>query len=268
MTERLTLVAIAAASLLACSGADMMRRFTPADADARSRAYLEQLKRGEIDSAAARLVPQLATPDARVELARIDSILGDADFDSSAIIGANINTFNGVRHTNLTYEFHSRAGWLLANVATVDTAGSWLVEGVSARPLAKTLEEASRFTLTGKTWRHYLWLALAIVSLVLSLGAAVFLATRRGMPNRGWWALVSLVGVGSFSLDWTSGATGFRLVNVQLLGAGFVRLGPAAPWIITFAIPAGAFLALARYRRWHTTARVVTVNEDHTAEGA
>jgi hypothetical protein len=70
-----------AASLLACSSAGIMRRFTPADADARSREYIAQLQRKQIDSAASRFVAQLATPEAREQLTRVAAILGDREFD-------------------------------------------------------------------------------------------------------------------------------------------------------------------------------------------
>lgn len=144
-----------AVPLLACSGAGMMRRFTPADADARSRAYIAQLQRKQVDSAALRFVPQLATSEAREQLTRVAEILGDREFDSSAVVGASVNTINGVRHTDLTYELHSPSSWVLANLATVDTAGSWLVEGFSARPLRRSLEEDSAFTMAGKSLLHY-----------------------------------------------------------------------------------------------------------------
>ena len=254
-------LAIIAAATLACSSADMMRRVTPADADARARAYIAQLKRQQVDSAASRFIEPLATAEGREQLARVATILGDREFDSTAIVGANVNKINGVRHTNLTYEFHSPAGWVLASVATVDTAGTWLVEGFSARPLERSLEEASAFTLAGKSPRHYLWLALSVLSALISFGTAIFLATRRAMPKRWRWVLLSLVGVGSFTLNWTTGAVGVQLLNVQLFGAGIVRLGSAMPWIITFAIPAGALIALDHYRRWRATPAVARGDE-------
>jgi hypothetical protein len=231
----------------------MLRRFTPPDADARARGYIAQLQRQQLDSAASRLVAPLATPEARGQLALVAGILGDRAFDSTAVVGANVNKINGVRHTNLTYEFHSSSGWVLANVAMVDTAGTWLVEGFSARPLERSLEEDAAFTLAGKSPRHYLWLVLTVLSAALTFGTAIFLATRRAMPNRWRWVLLSLVGVGSFTLNWTTGAIGVQVMNVQLLGAGFIRLGSAMPWMITFAIPVGALIGIDRYRRWRAT---------------
>ena len=251
-------MATAALLMTACTQADMMRRFTPADADARAHAYLAQLKRGQVDSAMARLVPQLATPDARVELARVAEALGPEPVDTSWVVGAQVNRFNGTRHTNLTYEMHSRSGWVLANVAMVDSADTWAVEGVSARSLDRTLEETNRFTLEGRLPRHFLWLLLTVLSVAMSLGTAVYLAARRAMPGHFWWALLALFGVATFSLNWTTGAIRFNLLAFLLGGAGVFRPAPAAPWIITFALPVGAVVALARYRRWRAGPVVVT----------
>jgi hypothetical protein len=243
-------LALSTMALYGCSQEDAMRRFTPADADARARSYLALFTVGRADSAAARLLPALQGPEADRQLARIATLLDAQRFDSTHAIGANTNTFNGVRHVNMTYELHTGRGWMVGNVATVDSAGGWYVEGVSVTPIDRPLEETTRFTLHGKSAVHYLWLALAIIAPVISIGAAVWIATRRKMPRRGRWVLASLIGVGGFSLNWTTGETFVRIVHVQLGAGGVMRAGLAAPWILTFSLPIGALLALDRYRRW------------------
>ncbi len=75
------------------------------------------------------------------------------------------------------------------------------------------------------------------------------------MPRRFVWAAAALVGVGSFQLDWTSGATRILPFQLMLLGAGFLRANEAAPWIMMFGFPMGALWALSRYRRWRRDAR-------------
>ena len=52
-----------------------------------------------------------------------------------------------------------------------------------------------------------------------------------------------------------------QLLNVQLFGAGFVRLGSAMPWIITFAIPVGALIGIDHYRRWRARRAVAGGDE-------
>jgi hypothetical protein len=247
---RLLSASVAATCVIGCGGDDMLRRLTPAEADARAREYIGLFTRSQVESATARLQPRLVTPEARVQLDKIATMLAGQHFDSSRVVGAQVNTVGGVRHTNLTYELHSPAGWFLSNVATVDSAGAWSVEGVSARPLVRTLEEEFRFSLRGKSPRHYAWLLVTVLCAATSLGTALFLASRRAMPKRWPWVLASLIGAGAFSLNWSTGAVAIRLLNLQLGAAGFVRSSSATPWILTFAVPVGAYLALERYRRW------------------
>ncbi len=241
------------ALVVACSGDTSLARFTPADADARSRAYIGQFVRGQTDSAVERLVVPLRTPESSIELRKIADLLRNERFDTTRVIGAWTNTVNGIRHVNLTYELHSSSRWFLANVASVDTAGTWFVEGISARTIEQPLEVTARFSLAGKSLLHYLWLLLTVTCAVVSLGSAVFIATRRSMPGRWPWVLLSLLGGGAFRLNWTTGAIDFALLQVQLPSASFVRAGPAAPWIFSFAIPVGAMIAMTRYRDWRTS---------------
>jgi hypothetical protein len=94
-------------------------RRTRRASDSRSREYLSQFTRAQIDSVAARLVPPLQTPEAATQLRKITDILRNERFDTVRVIGAQTNTVNGIRHVNLTYELHSPFSWFLANVATL-----------------------------------------------------------------------------------------------------------------------------------------------------
>lgn len=240
--------------VVACGGSnDIIARFTPADADARARSYLGLFYRNQPDSAAGRLLPVLQSQEANTQLQKIANMLHDQRFDTTRVVGVQTNTVNGIRHVNLSYELHSSSGWTMTNVATVDSAHTWFVEGVSARPLPRSLEVESRFTLAGRSVRYYVWLVLVGVAVLISLGTAVFIGSRRGMPKRWVWALIALLGVGAFSLNWQTGAINVNLLNVQLVSGGIVRAGPVAPWVLTFAIPIGAFLAILEYRRWRST---------------
>lgn len=227
-----------------------MRRFTPTDADVRARAYLALFTRGQSDSAAARLLPQLASPTAQRELAKIAALLKDQTFDSSTVIGAQVNSANGIRHVNLSYELHSSMGWSVANVATVDSGGTWFVEGVSANRIARRLEDEARFTFAGKPPRQYAWLLISILCLATSLGVAIFVASQRNMPKRWRWVLVSLLGLGGFSLNWNTGVIATNLLAVRIGAASFARAAPVVPWIITFSLPVGALSAFLQYRHW------------------
>lgn len=51
-----------------------------------------------------------------------------------------------------------------------------------------------------------------------------------------------------------------NLLSVDLLSGEVVRAGPAAPWILTFALPIGAYFALRRYRQWRSTIGATSVD--------
>jgi hypothetical protein len=250
--------------LVGCDANDAIRRFTPADADARARAYLALFTTGQVDSAVARLHPKLAGREATLQMNKVGALLDRQRFDSTRVVGAQTNTVDGVRHVNLTYELHSARGWSLANVATVDSADTWFVEGVTARQLDRPLEQLTEFGFRGKSTRHYLWLFLTILAAAMSLSTACWIATRRQMPKRWRWVLASLLGIGAFSINWATGEVGFSPVNIQLAAAALTRAGPVAPWILTFGLPVGAVAALLRYRRWSRTA--LAADNPHRSE--
>jgi hypothetical protein len=244
------LAALSVIGLSACDQEAAMRRLTPADADARARAYLQLFTAGYVDSATARLHPALRGAEADQQLAKIGELLDAQRLDSIHVVGAQTNVVNGVRHVNMTYEMRSPRSWMVANVGTIDSAGGWFVEGVYVRPIDRPIEEATAFTLRGKPAVHYLWLLCTVLAAGFSFGVAGWIATRRAMPRRWRWVFASLIGLGGFSLNWATGETAVRLVHFQLASAGFMRPGLAAPWILTFAVPVGAIAALLRYRRW------------------
>jgi hypothetical protein len=133
-----------------------------------------------------------------------------------------------------------------------------------------SLAEANAFQLAGKPPKHYLVLAAAVISCLISLGTALVLA-RTAMPRRWLWAFVALLGYGQFSLNWSTGEVGTALLRVQLFGAGFVRFGIVSPWIVSFSLPLGAAYALWRRQRFMTAGAraepsVSSVSHDAAAE--
>lgn len=240
-------------TVLLCAACDpdaaMQRMVTP-DSDARARGYLALLARQQTDSALARLDASLMQSNTRETFARMAALAAGSRFDSMHVIGVQLNTLNGIRHTNLTYEYHVPTGWHAANVAWVDSANTWIVEGVSIEPLPAKLETMYAFANAPFRPVGLLWIALATMSAGLSIGSALFVGSRRGMPRRFVWSLVALVGVGAFRLNWTTGATEIALLQLLLAGAGVLRPSVAAPWILTFGIPIGALWSLRRWYRW------------------
>lgn len=234
--------------LSACGAGDAPDPWAPADADARARSYLTLFAEHRGAEAEARLHPALAGAEAHGVYATIDSLLGGQRLDSLHVVDSQFRVLDGVRHVSLTYEARPPMGRILANVATVDSAGTWYVTALSARTIPVPFRELSAFGLGNRSPKHYAWLALAILCAAVSVGTAVWFATRRNMPGKWQWAFSALVGVGAFRIDWSTGDSIVQPLHVQLLSAGVARLGPLEPWVLTFALPLGAIVGLAFYR--------------------
>jgi hypothetical protein len=228
----------------------MIERMMPAGADQRARGYLSLFVRGEVDSAAAGLIPELQTADARQQLEAIAEVLRGRSVDSLEVIGLNVHSTPDARHVNISYQLGDARGWAIANVAVRERGADWRVEGVTAQTTPASLEEMNRFRLGGQSVGRYLLLLAMVLAVVTSLVTAVVVARTRGMPKRWGWAALALVGVGQFSLNWTTGEWAFHPLQFALFSAGFLKVGPVAPWILAVALPAGAAVALWRRQRW------------------
>jgi Na+-transporting NADH:ubiquinone oxidoreductase subunit NqrE len=112
-------------------------------------------------------------------------------------------------------------------------------------PIARSLEEQHRFDLAGKSSLHYLWLALAVFMPSFTVFALIVCARTR-LKGRKWpWIVFILFGVGAFSINWATGQLDFSPIRITLLSAG-VFAAPLGPWVVSFSLPVGAFVFLAR----------------------
>lgn len=250
------LTLLSALLLAGCNVRKLVESQVPPGADARSREYLELIRRGQLDSAHARLAPGPIQADAQAGLRQLEGLLRDRSLDSMQRIGVHVNTngATGLRRIGLAYQVHDSLGWFVANILHVGRPGddmrSWMIEGVRIQPTRGDLEAIHAFTLAGRGARHWLWVVAMVAAFLLSVATALHVGMSRGMPRRWLWVFVALLGVGRFSLDWTTGAWSFAPLQVMLFGAAYMRPSEFAPWIMSFAIPAGAIVAEWKRRAW------------------
>ena len=114
---------------------------------------------------------------------------------------------------------------------------------MTMRPLANSLQEINSFQLKGKGIANYAILALAVALPLFSI-TALILCIRTSMPlgRKVLWCLGILVGFVQVTVNWTSGAISVAPLSVQLLSAGWFRLGPFAPHQVSIAVPLFAIL--------------------------
>jgi hypothetical protein len=245
------------ALLAACSAdfAGVAEKYTTPTERRFAREYLQLLADSRVDSAYILLEQHLASDTARRALVQVGQLLRGARLDSMHVIGINANNVTAGsrswRDLNLTFEMPtSSAAWLVANVATRTSDGQVQVIGFSATPASQPLEVLNRFTLQGKTIRHYLALFFMLLAPIPEVALCIAVARARGMPRRWLWALAALIGSPVFMLNWTTGQFAVQGTLFQLLGVAATKAGPAAPWILSFAAPLGAMVAYLRLRAW------------------
>jgi hypothetical protein len=212
----------------------------PAQLDHDARQLVSYVRGDRLESARAMLHVNAPMDTLNKYLVMARDFLRPFPADSFTLVGWNVVYMAGRDTTgNLTYEARGGGRTALFNIAVVRNGGAPAITTFHWEETAKPLAVANAFTFSGKTPKHYLYVALAVLAVLTCVAGAVFAGVQRlGIP----WILVSLIGVGSFSINWTTGATGFNPATFHLLGAGYVRAGDVAPWVVTWSIPLGALL--------------------------
>lgn len=162
--------------------------------------------------------------------------------DSVALIGWNINLTPGAYQAELLYELHGK-GWALANIRLRRQDNTFRADGFHFERSTGSLRELNAFTLAGRGWLHIAVLVGAACCLLVCLISAI-IVMRTPMPRRWLWVFAAVVGVGQFTLNWSSGEWTFRTLQMMLFGAGAFRIGIVGPWTVSFALPLGAAVAL------------------------
>jgi hypothetical protein len=252
MMRRVLLCGVALLAVMAagCGPDYLTKRIATPARDTRAQHVIHQVVAGERDSFLARARFDIDSAAAVRALAQIDSALKGQRVDSLTLIGANQFSNGTIDRITLSYELRTQRGWLAVSVATLDSASTWALVGFHVEPLVGELRAANEFRLAQRSAAQYLTLLATVACALFTLGTAIFLATRRQFPKRWRWVLASLVGVGTVSVNWTTGEVASRLFFVQLFGASAVRPSEFAPWILSFSFPIGAIVALSRYRSY------------------
>jgi len=144
---------------------------------------------------------------------------------------------------NLTYEYQFSDKWLIINVASQKSATGVTLTGMHVYQSADSLEHINRFTLAGKGPLHYFVLLSCVLIPLLMIFAVVCCIRSKEVKRKWLWILFILVGLGQFSLNWTTGEWLFHPVSLLLLGESYF-----APlfggWTLSISLPLGALLFL------------------------
>lgn len=245
MPLRNALCALAALLVTAgCSQEELLEKIASPEDRKVATECLDLLRTGDLDTLEARIDPSLKTPDLRATLQQIAEILPDGKPDSVKLVGAQVNSFNDERTANLRYEYGYGDRWFMVNCAHKKVGTTLTVIGVSVNTLEKSLEKTT-FDLQGKSAKHYVILAAAILFVLISLVALITCIVERGLRRKWAWILFITFGFGQLTLNWSTGETSFALLSIHLFSAG-TTAEPYGAWILYVALPVGAVWYLVR----------------------
>jgi hypothetical protein len=164
--------------------------------------------------------------------------------DSATLVGWNVVRTDRTEGA-LTYELRGAGRSALVSVVVTRSDSVSRITGFHWQGTASPLAELNAFRIGGQGIAHYVYLLLAVASVLACVGGAVLAGLSK---MRFWWVLFSLVGVGKATINWTTGQQLFSPLSVQLFGAGFMRSGSVGPWFLSWSLPLGAIFVFARWQ--------------------
>jgi len=244
----LALLTLLAALLSGCDQNALFDRLLPKEEARQAQDFVAKIAARDYAALDEALDPALKTPDLLPRLEQMSRMLPPGPPTSVKTVGAHTLKTGDVTSYEITLEYEYPNTRLLAVVALERRGDRLVLKGINFVPRTQSLEEENRFTFDGKGPLHYLVLALA-VAIPLFVLYALVLCARTRFPKRKWlWLLFVAVGLVQFQFNWSTGDWGVIPLSFLLLGSGFAKSGPYAPWIFTIALPVGAVVFLLRRR--------------------
>ncbi len=238
----LPLLALAAG----CNQRDVTSSLVPAADQALAIYYVDLLRARKFDDIDRAAVPGVRGPRLYDALLKNAEALPEKEAPTSRkLVGAQVRTDQEGTTTDVVFEYDFAGKWVLVNVAMLRKPGSVSIAGLSVRAIPESLEEHHRFRLAGKSAVHYVVIALAVLFPLLTLYALVA-CVRTKMSWHKWpWLLFILFGIGSFSINWTTGETQLSPLTLRLFGASATAV-LYGPWTVSVSFPLGALVFLLR----------------------
>lgn len=247
---RLLLLALASILAAACSQQEMIDKSTPQAESAYAQKVVAELRAGDYAFVKQALAPQLRLPSIDEHLPKLARLFPKGAPKTVKIVGANtlsVSRPGGPVKTQyeLSYEYEFPDSWVVTHIVLAREQDRLQVTGIHIQPLAQSLEETNAFTLAGKGVLHWTFLLLAIAAALFCVYAFVACVCMKGLKRKWLWALFTLIGVFTVSINWSTGELGVQPLSLLLLSAA--TFGNAySPWFVNVAFPIGAVCFLWR----------------------
>jgi hypothetical protein len=233
--------------LLGCDEAALMKKWTPPEAEADARNYVELLRQGKFERIEHDLDASVSDSNIQDMFAKMAAIFPTGDPESVKVVGAHTFHGQGYSTADITLEYQFPNKWLLVSVATQSNGNASTITGFHVNPMADSLENLNKFSLRGKGASQYVVLTCAACALLFSLYVLVLCVRTKTVKTKWLWMLFILVGLVRLAVNWTTGEFTFTLFAFQIPCVAATR--PLyGPWTVALYLPVGAVLFLNH--RW------------------
>ncbi|MBV8813577.1 MAG: hypothetical protein JO271_03725 [Verrucomicrobia bacterium] len=216
--------------------------------DVIARKFMEQLFNGYPESAEQSLLPELQNDKSLETLRRASEGARGLQIKQTELVDASYmirsGPGNGVtKEVHLMYQLQHPTGWSIITITVLQKNGQEGVSSIDAKANPTSLADLNRFSFSGRTGVHYLYLLLAVAVPVFCV-FSIAICARSKVRKKWFWLFFMLFGFCSFKLNWTTGHTSVEPISIELLGASILRSGLYGPWVISWSLPIGAALFL------------------------
>lgn len=244
------LVSVLVLFVVGCSSEYMADKLIPKQESEFAKTYLQRLQAKDYEYIKKYIDPSSAKYATDEKIIEVAGHFPSGELLSAELIGSQVNVFNGNWKGNFSFEFQFTNGWAVANVVLKKSDEKLTVIAISVTQTTASLKELNKFTLEGKSALHYLMLVYTVFATVFVLVTAYF-CIRTPIPKRKWlWVVFVLVGIGSFSINWSTGQFGVHLLHFKLLAASLVTGGAYGQTIISASLPLGAIIFWFKRKRF------------------
>lgn len=246
-------IAVALLLLLAsCDQASIVKKMTPPEDEQIARSYINLLRQNKFEQIQKNVDPSVKSADVKKALLKMAALMPPQEPKSVKVVHVNVVHSSDTYRSDISLEYEFPNEWLLINVVIQKKNGVSTLLAFNVDRLRDSLENLNKFTLAGKSQLQYAVLALAILIPLFSLYVLI-LCVRTRIEKRKWlWVVFIVLGIGQFTINWTTGQWRITPVAVELFGAvGFAS--PYGPWMISISIPLGAIVFLLRRGKFDRT---------------
>jgi len=218
-------------------------------ADSFSRTFIDKIISGQTESAFADIDPEVFNDKTKEFISNARLHINGATPKKYRVVEANWTSGVSIKTSKFTnyrlgYEYEFEKGNILFTTVIKEKDGKFSVTAFNLEFLPAPLSELTKFTLTGKSVLHYIFLVLCILVPLFILTTLIFMLFSKMTTKKKiiWSFIILLVSLPKFIINWSDGQFDFSLLNITLLGSGFNKPTLYSAWLLSFHIPLGAII--------------------------